>query len=691
MRKHPWLTGAFLALAWFVLCLTPNADAQIVSTANIVANTINTPVTLPNQPLPSVGAAAMMTVVASAGTMSCGTYPIVQLVDTRNSVPLDLADITTSNGTTWTAVPNFTQILAGDSIAAQLTRAGVGCTNELPLAVTLTYSLAAGICYANPSACVTLDGQLAGPNGLNAQDFSLTFTPSQLTVLAGQLPGSGSGGGGGGGGGTGTVTSITAVFPSVVTPSPITNTGVISLQNEADVNITSAHGTGTGICAWSGGDSTQNDYIIGDGTGGCTDSGVQLNNYPIGGIVGGVFGTGSGASGTATQLGIFNECTNFTCNSQGPMPFSAFLNNLWVYTTGSSPSSPTYLGFSNGEGEASVDYAETVRTVIPSNATAGAYGQTPNSPPFKVLQGQNASMEFHTYASTQTSATVAGWSAEVVGSTSQPLVSMPGLLGGPATSYQSPGSATPDGCCSTEATVAVAFPYSGTLKNFCSVISGSTGGSAGTDTGTVRVNGASTALTVSFPYGIDGVFTPCDTTDTVSVSAGNWFTFQHVATTFSYTSLGDTVELVPSGSATGMIVFGVTLVAKDPPTTPYTIYLPAFGGGELYYSSGGSPPTTEANVRTPMPRAVVAKNLYCTYTVARPATATLIRNGSATPLTVTIPDSAGEVFCNGSSGPYCVSDLTDTVSFAPGDTFDLQLSQASGSGLVAGACSMEVD
>lgn len=32
----------------------------------------------------------------------------------------------------------------------------------------------------------------------------------------------------GGGGGTGTVTSITATSPIVVTPSPITNTGVVS-------------------------------------------------------------------------------------------------------------------------------------------------------------------------------------------------------------------------------------------------------------------------------------------------------------------------------------------------------------------------------------------------------------------------------------------------------------------------------
>jgi hypothetical protein len=134
-----------------------------------------------------------------------------------------------------------------------------------------------------------------------------------------------------------------------------------------------------------------------------------------------------------------------------------------------------------------------------------------------------------------------------------------------------------------------------------------------------------------------------------------------------------------------MIVFGVTFASKSPPSTPFTIYFPAFGGGEYYYETGGSPPTTEANVRTAMPRAVTMRNLYCLYTTApsAPATVTIMHNGSAGALTLTIPTTG--------SGTQIVNDLVHTISFALGDTFDLQLSQSSGSGLVLSSCSVEVD
>lgn len=59
--------------------------------------------------------------------------------------------------------------------------------------------------------------------------------------------------GGGGGGGSGTVTSITATTPIVVTPSPITNTGVISLDPTSKSNWDTAY---TLRLQWDGGSTS---------------------------------------------------------------------------------------------------------------------------------------------------------------------------------------------------------------------------------------------------------------------------------------------------------------------------------------------------------------------------------------------------------------------------------------------------
>lgn len=72
--------------------------------------------------------------------------------------------------------------------------------------------------------------------------------------------------------GTGTVTSVTGVPPVHSTGG---TTPAISLQNSAGVNVTAAYGTDTAYPTCSGGAFTLNDFIVGDGNGGCKDSGVS--------------------------------------------------------------------------------------------------------------------------------------------------------------------------------------------------------------------------------------------------------------------------------------------------------------------------------------------------------------------------------------------------------------------------------
>jgi hypothetical protein len=147
-------------------------------------------------------ATALSAGASTSGALSCSTYPGVSLYVTRNAVNTDLADITINAGSSWTASVNFTALLAGDLIFGKLTTSGIGCTNELPLTVSVTYSPQAGLCDANPSACVTLTGVIAGTNGLPASNMTLAFKPSQMAFLGGVPPNSPAPAGGGACGGT---------------------------------------------------------------------------------------------------------------------------------------------------------------------------------------------------------------------------------------------------------------------------------------------------------------------------------------------------------------------------------------------------------------------------------------------------------------------------------------------------------
>jgi hypothetical protein len=182
MHKSILAVAALLAL-----CAVPGGHAQVTQSAQINSNTLNTTANIVTL---DTGATALQETVTTPGpaALVCSTYPVITFIVTRNAVNTTLAVVTIASGVYWQASPLFTSLLPGDLVFAKLTTSGVGCTNELPFTVSTIYSPMAGLCDANPTACVTLTGSLAGPNGLPANNMTLTFKPTQMAFLGGVPP-----------------------------------------------------------------------------------------------------------------------------------------------------------------------------------------------------------------------------------------------------------------------------------------------------------------------------------------------------------------------------------------------------------------------------------------------------------------------------------------------------------------------
>ena len=179
----------YLLIGWLLLYCVPDAHAQVTASGTFAVNTVGQTANLVSS-LPSGAAAASVTATTTSGTLACSTYPLLSFYVSRNSQSYDLADLSTIGpGTVWTAYPNFVQLLQGDQLFAKITQAGVGCTNLLPLTVSVTYMPAAGLCYGQQSACVTLIGTLAGANGISSGNYTVTFSPSQVGSIGGAAPG----------------------------------------------------------------------------------------------------------------------------------------------------------------------------------------------------------------------------------------------------------------------------------------------------------------------------------------------------------------------------------------------------------------------------------------------------------------------------------------------------------------------
>jgi len=173
-------------VAFFALLLCGTAHAQLVASGSFSSDVLNNQVTLVT--LAGNGTAVSLG-ASTTGMLSCTTtYPVITFYVTRGMSHLSLAVIQTNSGTSWTnSTPSFNGLLTSDVVYAQITAAGSGCTNDVPLNVSFSYipSAATNICQASPSPCTTLVGVLAGANGSEAQNDVLNFQPNQWFYVSG--------------------------------------------------------------------------------------------------------------------------------------------------------------------------------------------------------------------------------------------------------------------------------------------------------------------------------------------------------------------------------------------------------------------------------------------------------------------------------------------------------------------------
>jgi hypothetical protein len=379
---------------------------------------------------------------------------------------------------------------------------------------------------------------------------------------------------------------------------------------------------------------------------------------------------------TGWQGSAFAATTKFSI-----MPFSAAFRNLSIKMVAPQPTGTAYFGsFALSDGSSNLYPTSPVFTVIPTDAAADAFGSIPGVLPFDVPALFSAAAQV-TSINSGYPGVIGGYSWDIVGSLSQPLVHLfdtDTIDAGPRTRWVGPGGL--NYYTGGEPTEGVIIPYDGTLRNLYLLTNGAQPAD-GTLAVTLRKTHAgvttSTALTFTIaanaPAGIYG-----NGVDTVAVLAGDWITWQFVngSASVSAKMFSVAMELVPSGSATGMIIFplydGVSLNTGYQYATPFCSTVDG----------------TETNVRTPMPRACTMKNMNCLFTrgpTVSPVILTVMKNGAATDLSITIP--AGE----GAVATQILSDLSHSVSFNALDTFDLQIYQASGQVPILSSISVEID
>lgn len=185
-----------------------------------------------------------------------------------------------------------------------------------------------------------------------------------------------------------------------------------------------------------------------------------------------------------------------------------------------------------------------------------------------------------------------------------------------------------------------------TIKNLYVTLSGAVGGTM-VHVVTLRKNGVDTGLTIT----TDAAGTTfADAVNTVSVTAGDSLSWGMVTTgsggSSSFIRVGFEIEGGSSGDGSFMTTGGVTTLSAAA-----TRYLPI---------QGGIPSTTVGNAESIIPTAGTINSAYVelggTPGAGRSYTATLVKNGVDTALTVTVSDSA-------TTG----SDTANSVSVAAGD------------------------
>jgi len=199
------------------------------------------------------------------------------------------------------------------------------------------------------------------------------------------------------------------------------------------------------------------------------------------------------------------------------------------------------------------------------------------------------------------------------------------------------------------------FPYAGTLYNLRARIVTAPG--AGTSrTITVQKNGSSPAGTLACTIS-DAAVTGSDDANSVSVAAGDYVTFHHTysGAPANAGGIGASMKFVPTTS-------GMTFVSYTghgyTPSTSATSYAP------VSWCGNQSPGAAITNYRC-RTRAMTLKNLYVRLNASPGAgksyAFTILKNGVATGLSVTIADSA------------TTGNDTDDVSVSDGDILSMEI------------------
>jgi hypothetical protein len=415
--------------------------------------------------------------------------------------------------------------------------------------------------------------------------------------------------------------------------------------------------------------------VISGGGGLCPTCLLGPDSSVIGGIVGTYPGAGFPSPNTSLPLNPFAR--GFSTNSGVVMPFSAGFRNMYVRASGMATGS-SFVDFqreATGSSPTSTSRTGFAGVSIYPNAATGDYS---SAWPLQVWPIQKGDVfDVVSFSIGSSTGILRGMSWEIIGSTSQLLGT--DLIGGQValstTAYTGPSQSI-SVAVTTEALEGVIIPYAATAKSLCiRYVSAQSG--TGSLVLTLRKNGTtSTALTTTIAAS-GSAGTVCDFTNTVSLAAGDWIAFQlqNNATASSTQIIGLTMELAsPTAPATGMIIFGTGNQTIASGTARFASPFTTLIG------------TTEANQRAPLPRAVTMKNLSCIYTTppgTNPVVVTIMQNGSASALTVSIPTTG--------AGTQTITDSTHTVAFVAGDEVSLQLNQSSGTNPAISSCSVEVD
>jgi hypothetical protein len=354
------------------------------------------------------------------------------------------------------------------------------------------------------------------------------------------------------------------------------------------------------------------------------------------------------------------------------MPVNAYLYNLMTCMEGANGvngRTSSIWGITNLSGTVDA-VTDTIYTFSnPFDAALPCQGQTLKE--FPISKGQALRQVSIENGSTQ--GNLAGWAAQVIGTTIQPAgaflaVSEPGAG---ATQYTSIGQQSL--LRNTETDVIVPIPIAATLNQVCVTTTG-TQPATGTLVFTARDTGVDTTVIITIPASGQAGAYCSDPSLTHVFSAGDYFTVSVTNNAASATVTIQNLSLYFTPTASGRAILwfpnGVNVL-----TASANNYSPSF-------VRLNSVSTSETANRSPMPIAGTMQNLYCYVTTAPAANSTVNtvqRNGSNGSVTLTITTGGGTGMKQG----------TGTQAYVAGDSFNMNMVPGAGAVPVIPGCAAE--